>query len=242
MCLLLAGCAGTSGPEPAPRPTTFADSFSTPTVEKWGPVTTTNAMEDGWGDLNATDLAYNCADFTADPDDLVTYVMEDGLSFGVEYHEGAVRTYLIELCEGVADQRGPGTCAAMTEIVDRSAGVDGLVSTLVKRGGTLAPDGSLVGFDELSRLCGTHFWGPIDAARRAILDGTYAVGKDIPAGRYVTLRGFDDCSWARTSAHGDLIENDLTGSAPDKAGLTLLDGEGFEFSGCGMWFAPEWVR
>ncbi len=67
-------------------------------------------------------------------------------------------------------------------------------------------------------------------------DGTYRVGKDIPAGTYRS-RGGDGCYWARLkSFSGDLDAILANDNAVGPAVVTILRTDrGFESSGCGKW-------
>jgi hypothetical protein len=83
----------------------------------------------------------------------------------------------------------------------------------------------------------------VDLARRAILNGNYIVGTDIPAGTYQTLVGrLEDCYWARLSGTGDIIDNDFISFSPGQVSVTVRAGEGFEVDGCGPWIAPSPLR
>lgn len=83
----------------------------------------------------------------------------------------------------------------------------------------------------------------VDLARRAILNGNYIVGTDIPAGTYQTLVGrLEDCYWARLSPTGDIIDNNFISFSPEPVSVTVYDGEGFEIQGCGPWLAPGPIR
>ncbi len=71
-------------------------------------------------------------------------------------------------------------------------------------------------------------------------DGTYVVGKTIPAGAYqVQLgkgsNGLHDCYWSRTNATGDIIANNFIDFAPQSPVVQVYAGEGFVSEGCGIW-------
>lgn len=63
-------------------------------------------------------------------------------------------------------------------------------------------------------------------------DGTYLVGKDIPAGSYVAPGGGGDCYWERTTKGGSIIDNSF---GPGQARAYVNAGELFSTQGCGTW-------
>lgn len=65
--------------------------------------------------------------------------------------------------------------------------------------------------------------------------GTKVVGQTMEPGTYKTKPGAKDCYWARTTGGGDIIANNFVGFAPDGVTVTVVAGEGFESSNCGVW-------
>ncbi|WP_104126648.1 hypothetical protein [Cryobacterium sp. Y57] len=74
-----------------------------------------------------------------------------------------------------------------------------------------------------------------EIAARRIVNGSYAVGVDIPAGTYRTLQGVEQCYWERSTGGGDIIDNNFVSFATESLSVTVHDGEGFTASSCGVW-------
>jgi hypothetical protein len=68
-------------------------------------------------------------------------------------------------------------------------------------------------------------------ARSTFEDGTYLVGKDIPAGSYVAAGG-PNCYWERSDPAGNIIDNNF---GAGQARATVNSGELFNTQGCGTW-------
>lgn len=81
----------------------------------------------------------------------------------------------------------------------------------------------------------------LPSAGRGVTDGTYLVGKDIPAGMYRTLgvlpgSGTQLCIWERAkddSGSYDSFLDSRSGTGPDR--VTLRAGEYFRTDGCKPW-------
>lgn len=66
-------------------------------------------------------------------------------------------------------------------------------------------------------------------------DGTYVVGKDLPAGTYKTMGSASDCYWERATPNGSIIANDFITYAAQGAIVTVRKGESFISKECGPW-------
>ncbi|NVM99036.1 hypothetical protein G6035_10260 [Arthrobacter sp. SDTb3-6] len=76
-----------------------------------------------------------------------------------------------------------------------------------------------------------------EKAKNTIGEGTWAVGRDIAPGTYVSTSAVDsDCYWAILaggSNGSDIIENDIPGGG--RPSVTLSAGQDFKTSRCGTW-------
>ncbi len=74
-------------------------------------------------------------------------------------------------------------------------------------------------------------------AKNTIAEGTWAVGRDIAPGTYVSAAAVSsDCYWAILaggSNGSDIIENDIPGGG--RPSVTLSAGQDFKTSSCGSW-------
>lgn len=111
-------------------------------------------------------------------------------------------------------------------------------------GGTTERALSLLNYDNgdmddfellIAHICPKHKKA-LKLAKRGFTDGTYAVGDEVKAGTYRTARITDHCYWARTSDHGDIIDNEFITNAAKGARVTIRKSDGgFESSNCGGW-------
>jgi cytoskeletal protein RodZ len=78
---------------------------------------------------------------------------------------------------------------------------------------------------------------PLPAPKPTIVDGTYTVGEDFPAGTYKVTGAGPDCYWAiyksGTNQDMDSIVNNHLG--PGNLRVTLKVGQDFESLNCGTW-------
>jgi hypothetical protein len=67
-------------------------------------------------------------------------------------------------------------------------------------------------------------------------DGTYRIGKDIPAGTYRT-RGGDECYWARLKSFDGTLNSIIANDNPQGSAIvTIARGErGFHSNDCATW-------
>ena len=70
-----------------------------------------------------------------------------------------------------------------------------------------------------------------------IRDGRYVVGTKIPAGAYQLQvdGGISDCYWERSTAAGDIIDNNFITFASEGPVVQVFAGEGFTSERCGVW-------
>ena len=92
-------------------------------------------------------------------------------------------------------------------------------------------------------FCPQHSDLLIDAqngtVKRYYGNGSYFVPDKIPPGTYRTRGPVADCYWERTSADGDIIDNDFVTIAKELT-VTVLPGDGaFTTRGCGQWAVVE---
>lgn len=141
-----------------------------------------------------------------------------------------------EVKPGTYRATSTGTCT-WARLGEATGGLQPVLGTATGSGSRVVTVGKR---DVAIRSSGCGRWtsdlSQVTDDRTTFADGTYLVGEDVAAGRYVSS-GTGSCSWARLSGFGGTADEVIqggVGAGPQEVTIHASD-EGFASTGCGGW-------